>query len=202
MSFILRVFNIAIGLLITAGLVSCGGGGSTKGSKTIITVIPKKPIVITGPTKDSSGNDVPGAWYRFQVGIDNPTDEEVTIIAVDVETTSISDTGTTTVTKTTFTPSQFNFQLSDTVQCEFTSFGTFAAASTGGVFWLNGTGDFTTGCDRYPVFIVGSQGTGPSGKIFRYKVVMKPQGWFGPENLLTGNPSFDRYEKQVTFFTQ
>lgn len=201
MSFILRAFNIVICLLVTVGIVSCGGGGSSKGSKTIVNIVPPKPIVITGPTKDSTGAEIPGAWYRFSVSIDNPTDEEVTIIAVDVETTAQSPEGQTIVTKTTFTPSNFNFALSDTVTCKYTSFGTFGAASTGGVFWLDGQGDFITGCDRYAIFIVGNQGTGPSGKNFRYRVKMKPQGWFGPEDLVTGNPSFDRYEKQVNFYT-
>ncbi len=198
MSYILRVFNIVISLFLATTLISCGGGGTTKGSKTSVDIIPPKPIVITGPTKDSLGNDVPGAWYRFSVSITNPTDEELTIVALQVETTTVDENGQSTTTDTTFSPTQYNFQFSENIQCKYSSFGTIAANSSANLGLASGGNPECTGI---AVFIVGGNSTGPNGNNFRYRVKVKPLGWFGPEGLST-TASFDRYEKTETFFTR
>lgn len=192
MNFRQHAFNILICLILLPGITSCGGEKS-KSHGAEVEIIPEKPIVITADTKDGSGNDVKAPWFEFRMRINNNTGHEFTIVAVSAEIFAQGSSGQPETKIAAWTPSDFDFSLDEDTECKFSSFGTWEVGASQVLVLKNGI----DACERIPKFMVGDNLTGITGKNYRYRVRVKPLGWFGTEL----EPE-DRFEKVETFFTQ
>lgn len=192
MSIGTRVYNILMSLVAIAALVSCSGAKS-KSQAAAVEVLPPKPIVITGPTLDGKGTKVEGPWFNFRMKMTNSTTESITIVALELEVIGQGSSGQPESKTVSFAPSEYNFSLNENTECKYTGFGTWAVGESK-AFTLTGA---SVDCPTVPVFIVGSNTKGASGRNYRYRVRAKPLGWFG-----TADEATDRFEKTITFFTQ
>lgn len=187
MSLYTRVLNIVmIAIALTCG-ISCGGKKS-KSELVLLTVNPKKPVVITAPTKDSKGQDVEWPWFEFSVTMSNPTTEQITIKALMVK---VYAPGQMDPTEVVFTPSQYDFST-DILDCKYSTFGVWSGSESKGFILENGT----AGCTGRPQFIIGGLPKSTTNS-YRYRVEISPIGWFGPPDAAA-----DRFQKKDTFFTQ
>lgn len=203
MSIYTRVFHIMMGILFIAATTSCGSN-SSKSEKAKMSILPEKPIVITADTVDGDDNTITAPWFSFRASMSNSGTDQVTIVALEVEVTGTSESGTPTTGTVSFSPSEFNgsIEIADpsgqttiTVECKFWYFAEVGAGQTKD-FKLYGA-DSRCGTPT-PVFFVGSNPKGPKNSPnYRYTLRMKPLGWFGTFALPT-----DRYERTQTFYTQ
>jgi len=191
--FILIMFLISF---LPFGLLSCGGDAG-KSSKTTISILPDRPIVITASLKDPP---VAAPWFRFQVKVQNDSDEPLTIISLQIRVRAYIN-GTLQEVTGAFDPSSFKPPSSSAAVCTYTSFGIIPA---GGSLTLtpklfNGT--TSADCNSLgAVFYAQSNpkdSSDPNGPPPRYVVTVEPLGWFGDES----NPT-DRYTKSFQFSTQ
>lgn len=190
MSLNTRVLHIIMVAIALAGGISCSKE-KTKSDLVDLTVNPDEPIVITAPSKDGNGQDISPPWFDFRLSLTNPTAEQITVVALLVKVYGPSGTSPKEVA---MVPADFNFSLDEDTECKFTYFGTWQPGQTL-PFSLAGGG---TDCDgRGPIFNVSALPKGTNNNSYRYRVEIKPLGWFGPID----NAS-DRFEKKEIFFTQ
>ena len=187
--FVYNILNISLAMILGAG---CAGEKS-KSQGANITVTPSKPIVIDADVTDDSGKKLTRPWFEFRTRINNTTGDTITIVALQAEIYAQGPSGMQQKATVAFTPSEFNFKLSETQDCKFSSFGVWANGDDKQLYLENGNEN----CNRTPVFRIGSNPTGPNGTNFRYRVQLKPLGWFGPADKAT-----DRFDKTFSFFTQ
>ncbi len=195
MSTYTRISTIMI-CTFALGLSACGGGGGGKSANTRLRILPEKPIVILGPTKDQAGQDIDGPWFEFGMEVTNNTDETITVKALVAEVTAQDETGQFVTGTATWAATQVSKTVliaGEDFSCTYTNFGEIAPLATEALVLDNGVAQ----CLTAPRFTVGSNESGVNGSNFRYRVKVKPLGWFGTDT----NPS-DRFEKSVTFFTQ
>jgi hypothetical protein len=187
-----RFAHVAICALFLASLAQCAKKKS-KSDGAEFGILPEKPIVILGDTKDSSGNDIKGPWFNFRVNMMNGTEDIVTIVALVLEVYAQDSSGQIVKADVAFTPAAFDFTLSEDKECKFSTFGTWTVGEKKGFLLENS--DPT--CTRIPVFYIGNNPSGISGKNYRYRVKVKPMGWFG-----TYDDPTDRFDKSFSFYTQ
>lgn len=176
-------------------LSACGGGGGGKSANTKIRILPEKPIVFTAPTKDMSGGTIQGPWFSFRMEVSNNTDETVTIQVLEADVSAQDANGQFVTTTATWSASALTKTVTvagEDFECEFTDFGEIAPGTTQQLSLTNSE----PLCATLPEFIVGSNPKG-DGENYRYRVKVKPVGWFGTYAVPT-----DRYQKSATFFTQ
>lgn len=187
------MYSIICSLFFALMATGCGGDKS-KSDLAKVNITPEKPIVITGDTVDDSGTSITSPWFEFRVAMSNGSNQPITIVAITAEVYGQTSAGMTEKKEVAFTPSQFNFQLNETTQCKYTSFGTWdAGAAMTGLTLQNGV----AACKRTPRFLIGGNTKGVSGSNYRYRVKIRPVGWFGTES-----DAIDRFDKYVTVFTQ
>lgn len=176
-------------------LISCGGK-SGKSNKIEVKAIPEKPIVITGDTV-ANGKDCSAPWFAYDVRIKNGADAKLRIVAIQAEVTGTSEGGTPTTTTVTWSPSDFdgNHLGIDSPTCTYETFGTWDPDQDKEIEL---TGAYSLCPTGITDLFVCDNPTGPQGKSFRYRVKLKPLGYFLDEDDI---PS-DRFEKFKMFFTQ
>jgi hypothetical protein len=197
MSFGTRVFNIMSGSLALVAVLSCSKEQS-KSQLASVSVNPGKPIVITADATIDGDKKIEGPWFAFTLSMTNASDEPITIVAIEAEVFAQGSSGQTETTTIAFTPGDFNFKIGEDKECKFTSFGTWdptatPSTATRGFELENGDG----ACTRTPLFYIGSNPSGPNGNNFRYRVKLKPQGWFGGLTSAT-----NRFDRSINFYTQ
>jgi hypothetical protein len=202
MSIYTRVFYPMTGILFIAALTSCGGDKS-KSEKAKLSIIPEKPIVITGDAVDDNDTAIKAPWFSFRASMTNESAYTVTIVALEVEVTGQNESGSSVTSTVAFTPSQFNssFEKPDgngatvTIECKYKYFAELAPGTGGGFRLMGAVSDCGT---PIPTFYVGNNPKGREGSNnYRYTLRLKPLGWFGTYLLPT-----DRYERTQTFYTQ
>lgn len=176
------------------GSLSFCSNKKSKSQLATLSVLPEKPIVFTGKTADSNGNDISPNWFSFRMHLKNETQDTLTIIGLKVTVTAQSVSGQMVSTDVSFSPSDFNYTLDDSTECKYVTFGTWANNDDVG-FSLDGAS--STSCAATPIFFVGGLTAGPNNNNFRYQVKVEPQGWFGTFD----NPT-DRYQEEFTFYTE
>ncbi len=192
MSFGTRVYYILMTILAVPALASCGGKKS-KSQLADLTVNPERPIVITADATLSGDKKITGPWFQFTMNMTNGSTEPITIVALELEVSAPDDTGVISSRPVAFSPGEFDFNLTETINCKYASFGTWQPGQTKAMT-LESSSD---ACKGIPMFIVGSNAKGADGKNFRYRVKVKPAGWFG-----TFDKATDRFEKSIVFTTQ
>jgi hypothetical protein len=192
MSFGTRVLNIMSGSLFLVAVLSCSKEQS-KSQLASISVNPGKPIVITADATIDGEKTIEGPWFGFTLSMTNASDEPITIVAIEAEVFAQGSSGQTETTTIAFTPGDFNFKIGEDKECKFFTFGTWDPQATRGFELENGA----TECTRTPLFYIGNNPTGPGGNNFRYRVKLKPQGWFGGFTSATG-----RFDRSINFYTQ
>lgn len=188
---ILRLISISVAL----GLASCGGAKG-KSASLGVSIIPERPIVITGNGVSFTGTVITAPWFGFSVTMTNPTDEPITIIGLQMEVSSLDSNGEVVTTTFTSTPAEFNRPYGDSISCTHYTFGTIPANTTTDTP-LSVTLSGVPECTAIPVFTPSGIPSGPSKNNFYYKVKIKPLGWFG-----TYTTPSDRLEKFKYFTTQ
>jgi hypothetical protein len=178
--------------LFLVGLAQCSKA-KTKSEEVTFSVLPDRPIVIDGDTVDSHGNKVKAPWFQFRLSVNNKSGSTVTVVAFQVTVYGQSSSGSTQSTPASFSSTDFNY-TTDLLDCEYPSFGEFPTGKGDQALSLSNA---NTNCTAQPIFFVGNGTSGVSGSNFRYRVVVKPQGWFGTY----ADPS-DRFEQTFTFYTQ
>lgn len=185
-------------LLICLNILSCGGEAS-KSEQTSIEVLPESPIVITADIKDPS---ITAPWFRFQVKVTNTSDQPLTIVSLEVKVQAYIN-GTNQEKTSATDPSEFNVDgATPQDSCEYSSFGVIQPGETSFLvptLYGDPTNPPTCGIDRL-TFYSQSNPKDPSsntGTPPRYRVTVRPIGWFGTED----NPT-DRYTKTFQFSTQ
>lgn len=181
-------------LLIALGtsVVQCGGKKS-KSSDAQITVSPAQPIVIDVDLPD---NDPPirKSWFKFSVNINNKTGYTFEIIALEAEITAMDSTGGFSTRKVAWAPSEFNYTLND-IKCTYGTFGQWSPDQNKSLALQP-----QSGCvDGTVSFIADGNPSGPLGNQFRYKVKIKPVGYF--VDTASGEAE-DRFTKTKLFYTQ
>lgn len=181
--------------------VSGCGEEKNKSEGAVFEVLPSTPIVILGDV-EIGDKKVQGPWFSFRVKMANTTDEDITIIALSITIFAQSENGQQVKTEVAFSPSDFNFEITTgtgdsakTFECKFHSFGTWAKGQASTSLSLdNGNTDCA---GRIPIFYIGNGEKGRNGNNFRYRVEVKPQGWFGDYYV----PK-DRFNTDFVFYTQ
>ncbi|MBX3021501.1 MAG: hypothetical protein KF799_07480 [Bdellovibrionales bacterium] len=184
-------------IVLAALLAQCGGKKSRSAEASTWAVLPNEPIVILGPTKDSTGADVQGPWFAFRLQMSNSDTETITIMAIDLTITGTDPAGGITTKSITFTPTMFDHSYTDNdveKQCKYYSFGEIPAGGANIDLSLP-TADVN--CTLQPYFVVGDLGRKDVGSSYRYRVKARPLGWFGP----FANPK-DRYDMSFDFNTK
>lgn len=190
MRFGTRVYCILIGSLAVLALASCGGAKSKSAGATF-QVNPGKPIVISADAPKGA-KTIKGPWFGFTLSMTNSTTDPITLIALEYEVAGQTDNGTT-VIKGVFSPSEHDF-TSDTLKCEYTSFGTWAPGETRIVGLPNGNAGCATDST---IFLSQGNPKGTFTQNYHYRVKVKPAGWFGTLDNAT-----DRFDKTFNFSTQ
>ncbi|MGE4133466.1 MAG: hypothetical protein AB7F86_17625 [Bdellovibrionales bacterium] len=180
----------AVTLASVMAAVAVGCGKQTKSQKAKISVIPDQPIVITADA-DFGDEKIKAPWFSLVVSIDNQSDDKITIIALEVDVTSVDQTGAITTKTVAFTPSKFDYST-DSLKCEYSSFGTWSSGENKAL-QITGSGSCNSGI---PIFGVGGLQKS-SNKNYRFRAKARPIGWFGTFTAPT-----DRYENFKTFTTQ
>lgn len=185
------ILSFSIALILSAG---CAGDKS-KSQGASLAVNPSKPIVINADITDDNGKKLTRPWFEFRTRMTNNTGDTITIVALQADVYAQGPSGQQQKTTVAFTPSEFNFKISDTQECKFSNFGVWEKDGEKDKAFILDNGQ--TGCTRTPVFRIGSNPTGPTGNNFRYRVQLKPLGWFG-----TADKATDRFDRTFSFFTQ
>jgi hypothetical protein len=181
-----RVLLAALSFLF---LIQCKGGAN-KADGAEITITPNTPIVITA---DIASPSRASPWFSFETSIENKTDSAFEIVALEAEITGTDDTGNLVSRKVAWSPSEFNYSTLS-LQCSYASFGTWQPGDKKEL-QITGAGTCVSGI---PQFIADGNPDGPNDDSFRYKVKLKPLGYFIDAE---GDPS-DRFEKFKLFFTK
>jgi hypothetical protein len=163
--------------------------GPTLSDQVDVSVLPDKPIVITGDTTDGKGQTIRGPWFQTRFRLTNNSSQPVTVVAISYTIESARDT-----VVGSFAANDFNFSTEcngKSVMTNYTDFGVFLPGDSGS-FRLISRGD----CDAttMPVFFFGSLS---SQDRYVYTVHIHLQGWFGTYD----NPT-DSLKKDLTFQTQ
>lgn len=200
MSSYIKYFTMMTLVALAMGTLSCGK--KTKSDGAVVTVNPKKPVVITGKfTFSNHGNtvEVAGPWFRYSVNVENNTDDTFVIVSMVLEVSGVGSSGTFTTTTMTFDPAQENFTLLDGTQCNFLTFGFWDKNQSNGLKARNGI----VGCDPPAAvdqpdtfYSSGNPNSGDSSSI-HYQAKIKLIGWFG-----TYAEATERFEKTIHFSTQ
>lgn len=185
------VLQLVFCVFAVFALVDCSKKKS-KSQEVDVTIAPEKPIVITADAT-INGKKVAAPWFQFYVSLKNNSEENVTIIAVEAEITGQGASGQLTTANVAWSAGSFDGPYNDLIDCNYNDFGTWAPGEERSVS-LDGIFDE---CDGVAVFLVGSNPKSPNGNSFRYRVKLKPLGWFG--TIL--DPS-DRFERFKYFYTQ
>lgn len=175
-----------------ASLSQCKGGKS-KSQAAEMTVYPAQPIVIDASVKigDKTYNK---PWFSFEVEIENLTGYRFRIVALEAIITATSSSGTTTTKTVAWAPGEADYTLDD-LKCSYTIFGTWDLNEKKKLR-LENSNNLCGQADA--LFFSDNNERGVNGNSFRYKVKVKPQGYFIDEN---GNPD-DRFDKTKTIFTR
>ena len=179
-----------------AVLAHCGGKKSESG-KVTFEMVPDKPIVITA---DTTVNQIaiPKPWFKFSVNVTNGSEKPVTIVAMTAIITApgafdttgwAEDPASQAQTLSTGTSSA----IVSSVSCTYTTYGTWGPNEVKPI----GLPSPVDACNipSHPFYIGGLKDS--SNGSYRYKVQLKPIGWFGTETAPT-----DRFDGSVTFYTQ
>lgn len=181
-----------------------GCGKKDKADDASFQTLPESPIVITADSLDWNGNKVKQPWFSFRVNSVNGTGDTYTLLALAITVMGIDKSGALKSTELGAVPGDFSITLVSgmtSYRCIFTNFGVW---TPGADQKLMLKGDTTSlganlSCDNdyVPVFTIGDNPSGPSGKSFIYNVKVKPLGWFGNYD----NPT-DRFETSFKFRTK
>ncbi len=192
-----RVTCIKMLLALSAIALLTQCGGESKSNKVSFTIIPGEPIVITAKGKDGLGAEFDGPYFKFRVQAENNSDEVVTLIALNLELSISNAYGGEQTAEVTFTPDWANHTVTvaDTdIDCVYSTFAELAPGETKELLYTPIAGS-DAACSVYSGFIANSL---PQVEDkFRYKVKMKPIGWFGDADDPT-----DRFERFISFFTR
>jgi hypothetical protein len=179
--------------IMTLGVFAAAGCGKDKGKalKAEFSVNPPTPVVITAPTKDSSGEEVKGPWFLFSINMANNTGEDVRILAFELKIKVPNSLETVEVA---LSPTEFNYST-DQGECNFTSFGQWAPGENRP---LNLTNNNPTLCGTFvvPQFYIGNLPRPANGR-FNYRVEATAIGWFGTATAASG-----RFERKFFFSTE
>lgn len=192
MSLNSKTFKIAMSALFLMTLAECSKGKS-KSDGAEFTVLPVSPIVITGDVNDPNGKTIKGPWFNFRLTMKNNTEGAITIVALTAQIFAEDESGQQVTSDFSVNPADFNHTITDVTDCKYFYFGTWAVGEDKSFELTDGQAV----CKGVPLMYVGDNKSGSSGKNFRYRVVVKPQGWFG-----TFDKPLDRFDKQFTFYTQ
>ncbi len=196
MSIYTRVLYIIMSVFFIVGLTSCGGD-KPKSEKAKLTLIPSKPIVITADVTEDD-KVIAAPWFKFLATLSNPTDEMITIVALQVDITGLNSSGTPQTTTVAFSPGSFNDTVlvgTTVIECKYNHFAQIAAGDSAQLRLLGADSACGTPLAN---FAVGGNPKGPPGNTsFRYTLKVKPLGWFG--GLITPT---NRFDKVSTFYTQ
>jgi hypothetical protein len=187
-------------LLISLALAGCGK--DNKADSAIFSVLPSTPFVINAPSIMPSGLPLSPPWFSFRVSASNPTDTVFTILALSLNINGLDQTGSATINKVTFTPTDFTVAIpvgTTVYNCTFTHFGEFASQVVDQPLSLGGDTFSNNGvtCLRGAVFYAANNPAGPSGHSFTYSVRTEAQGWFGTYDVPT-----DRFDTFFSFSTR
>lgn len=185
-----EVLAVTLILIASTGLVQCG---QQKGKAANVSVfpIPDEPVVITADVT-ISGKDVKGPWFRFAVKLKNGSDQKFEIVALQAEISITDQTGNSVTKDFASAPGGLNIET-DTLTCKYDSYGTFDVNEEE-YLQVEGTGSCPT---IIPSFVIDGLAK-PTGNSYRYRVKLKPVGYFVDSNGLPDG----RFEKEKTFFTQ
>jgi hypothetical protein len=197
MRSIIKYFTMTMLLAMAMGTLSCGKKTKSDGAR--ITLNPKRPVVITGKFSfDNNGSivEVIGPWFKYNINVENKTDEEFVIVSAQLEITGVDGYGGFSTVKTTFDPSQSNFST-ETLVCAYSTFGTWLPDEEKPVLSTSATPacNFPAGT-AVTFFASGNPDPGTS-QNFHYQGKLKLVGWFG-----TYTDATDRFEKTIYFTTQ
>lgn len=201
--------TIGLSALLIFGAAQCSNKG--KSSQIDLEVTPDQPIVITGDFKVGD-RTISSPWFRFKVKVTNNSDEDVTIIAINMIVDAFSTTGQMIEKKTVLVPSDDN----TTVDCsaditwsvEYDNFGVILPGQSRYLYLkpsdsspAPGVGVCTVAGETIdPVWLYfgGAPDKDHDGtSSYAYRVTLDPVGWFGDFE----NPT-DRFEKSIYFSTQ
>lgn len=182
-------------LILLIPLIGQCGGKKGKSAEVEIEAIPDKPVVINA---DSTSGDktYKKPWFKFQVKLTNNSDTKITIVALETETVSTTISGFNTM-KGAVDPSTHNktISINDVVhECNYASYGTIDAKSSGFLQISHQDPE----CPQGPItFFIDGVTVDDVSPNFRFRVKLKPIGWFGPAD----EPQ-DRFENSGSFSTQ
>jgi hypothetical protein len=190
-----QVLNTALITLLAVAFLSSCGGKENKATNVDVTIEPEKPIVITGDI-EVNGEELQSPWFRFQVHIKNGSEQAFTLVALQAEVTGVDESGQTSTATVSFAPNDSDGKWlgEDNPTCSYTGYGTY---QPGDDLDLTLSGALTA-CPTGIAFYVGGNPKGPSGKSFRYRVKLKPLGYFIDSQGIAS----DRFEKFKNFYTQ
>lgn len=209
-----KMLRVLLVMLATVSVVQCSSKDG-KSQQVEVTVDPENPIVITGDSKDNLGNEIAAPWIKFRVHISNQSNSPVTIIGIQMKVTRVGDISGTPL-ETSFTASNLNYSLETGDTCSYGSFGTLGpneADTLRGIldppvtnecagfeFATNpGTATQAEKDETLATFFAGDLPTteDESKANYRYKVELKPLGWFG-----TIDDQQDRFDRTIIFYTR
>lgn len=200
-----KLLQLAMIFFMGLGVLRCGAKG--KSADVDFSVTPDSPIVITGDFKVGD-KTVKAPWFSFGGTVTNNSDEEVTIVALEMTVTGTTINGGFISKNVTVTPSDFDFSVAcnddTTWQSAFVSFGTYASGQSADL-QLPATPTAPADCAgvvsaSYEAKIfVGSNPSKDGDQVssYNFTVYAKPLGWFGSYNKPTA-----RFEKNIVFMTE
>ena len=194
-------------LIVAVGFVNTQCGSKSKAANVSIDIAPDVPIVITGDLKIGT-RTVKAPWFSFQATLTNDSNETVSIMAIEMNITAVSTTGSFMTSQVTVTPTDFTTSfpctnLTDTtLQLTFTDFGEYLPGESKLLYvqYRGADASTCTGSDtpfNVKFYIGGNPSLASGAADYSYSVQATVIGWFGGVSTPT-----DRFSKDLYFSTQ